>query len=764
MIERLTHSGPSPAIPLSALEYLSGQRDPFAAMVPWRESFAQVEATGVTRRNLILYVGQGYFEMLGVRPVLGRLPRPREPYGAVVSFRFWRERFGGTPGVIGTTIRVGRMPVPIIAVLNPNFRGLLAGYTADLTLPLEFEATAEQRRDETLGNEPYYFTARLRPGVPIQDAAIRLQGPWLEYLKASTPPGSTVEARKHRAGATLRLVSGCHGYLYSVLREIYAGPLIIVLGMGLLVLIAMYASIAGIVLARNTARHHEFVIMRALGAARRHVACRVLRYIAKPIVIGGVAATLVAWWVSIAAESFLPRRGINMGFDRSLGELACLLIAAAISLTFLLCALLSVRQISMPGLLPNLNTGVRTTAGRALFRWILVSAQIAITTVLTSAACAATYALLSQSRRDLGFPTEGLYVGTVIGRTATDSPVLDPAYIARLNITLRSTPGVVSVGLCDHLLFQLSAPPSTTVSPSDRLTISVTAEQYCVLSDFFDALALPILSGRPLRLTDTLSTSKIVIVNEVLARKLWPSDQPVGRFISLRRPGTGSEVSEYFSVVGVSKAIHYSTLNGPVAPAVYMPCFQKRSAAELWRTPMFLYFRSSTNRLQSGALAASVEREVEGLGRQLAVTVGPARDRVAEALSQEKTVSTVALLYAGLTLIVSCTGLYAIMSFLAAARRRELGIRLALGATKFQVTTMLVKESLRFIASGISVGAILWFGMRSINTPYIPVFSTYNWLSYVFGSLAVALVSVTIAFREAASAASAKPVEALRHE
>ncbi len=733
--------------PFSGADYLdmAQQNRTFEHIVAMRD--LDFHLTGVEEAERVRgrVATPNLFGVFGVQPVHGRgfLPdegEPGAPRVALLSHGLWQRRFGGDPGVVGREITLNEESVTVVGVLPPSFR--LGG--ADLYLnprhvvPAVFATTTD---DPTQNRAMHYLAVagKLKPGVSLAQAQADI---------------NTVIARieeQHRTGHTAHIFPLHEAAVGGVRR-----PLLILLGAVGLVLLIACANVANLLLARASSRQREIALRAALGAGRVRLVRQLITESMLLAVTGCALGLLLAWWgigaLVAASPPQLPRAGA-IQVDR-----VVVVFAVAIAgLTGLLFGLAPALQATKARLSEALKEGARGTGGslpHSRLRRALIVAEVALSVMLLAGAGLLTRSLVRLLDVDPGFRTDNLVTMTLSFSSAKYSQEgRNLAFVEELLPRLESIPGVLGVAAANDL--PLEGQDTTTnptvegrepAQPGEQLLIGV----HSVNNNYFRALGVPLRQGRYFDHRDAAPAPPVVIVNQTAAQRLWPQDNAIGKRIRLQ----GWE--GFAEVVGVVGDIKHNGLSSPPTMDAYLPYAQSPWAY------LTLAVRSAADQ---ESLLSAVRAEVRALDADLPVFAVRTFQQVLDETVGERRLTLFTLgLFAGLAVVLAAVGLYGVMAFMVTQRTREIGVRLALGATRSDILRMVVGQGTRLALLGVLIGlagglaltrflASLLFGVSATDP------GTFAGVAALL--MAVALVACWIPARRAARV---DPMVALRYE
>jgi predicted permease len=744
--------------PLDTNEFLfaSGYFDlrrnpgPFETVTAFQAGTAACDLTEQNPlRMQCLRLETNFLETLGVHPILGRSftreeDRPNGPHVAMISYSVWQSRFAADPRAAGSTLSLDGVPTQITGVLPPDF--LMPTLTRpDILLPLSLDESRERS-----GRALRAF-GRLKPGVSLQQAREEL-GPYFARLLADVPP----QFRKE-VSLRVRLVRD---------RQVGDARLasLALLGAVMAVLLIACANLANLLLARATGREREMAVRAALGASRGRLARLVLT---ESLLLGwaggatgcGLAFVLLRVFRTIGTEA-LPRLQEASIDLRVLGFATTAAVASGLA-----AGMTSAWRPAGAGGL----TGTRATSSvRGWLRGTLVTAQIAISMVLLAGAGLLLRSLWNLERVPLGLESDHVLTASfVLSRQGYADGPRQLEFFGKLEERLRALPGVEAGAISDSL------PPSGGTRGRPLSTIEVEGQprrpdgsggmvswRY-VTPGYFSTLRIPLRRGRAFSEEDRRAQVYSIILNEKLARQMFPNQDPIARHV-LRGPH-----GEWFTVIGVCADVHN---RGPAREAEAEYYVVRKAVADLtWANqepPMGWASASVVVRTAIDPRLAAIElRHVfAGLDRTLPVEIGSMNGRIEGINERPRFYATLLGAFAGVGVLLAAIGLFGVMSFLVAQRRREIGVRMALGSTPQAAVWHVLGFAARWTAAGLALGAIgAIAATRSLGALLFRVQPGDPW---ALASAIVLLVAVAVgsAALPARRVALVDPAQTLREE
>jgi predicted permease len=679
-------------------------------------------------------VSDNYFALLGVSAVRGRTfsSTDGEPT-AVISDAFWRRHYGADPGAIGSRFTAYKHEITVVGIAPPGFRGLELERAADVWIPFDQVIPA--------GSED------------------RQRGRWARVIGRLAPTASIAQAGAEGTALVGRAVmfrSGATGY--STLRTQLLRPLVLVELVVALVLLITCVNLANLTLSGNLARERELAVRRALGASRRRLVAQLLTESLLLAAVGGALALLVAYWISAALLSFLPPvyapalAAIRFELDaRTLGF--AVLISCITCLSFgLLPALRSVRSS------PSGSLGVKGSSGERARSWAsrgLIVGEVVMCTVLLMLAGVFVRSVQNLRGQDGGYRETQLLVADV-GFPFEYSEDRRDGLIEAMRARVADLPDVDAVAF-SHI-GQLSGGAfeyriGMPGVPFRREDAPLAIEQR-VSPGFFAAMGTRLIEGRDFSAADTASSKPVTIVNELFAARFFPGRSAIGQ--SFFQDG-GSRSGEPMEIIGIVQNSKWVNLRLEADAMYYRPYGQQGG------TPVVRFAVRGGSSPE--ALAASIASIAQDLDRKVSLSnVVPFREIVNRSLLVERLVANVSTAFGVLALLIAGVGLYGVLAYSVTRRRREIGVRMAVGASRGAVEWMFLRESCLLLAAGVALGvppAILI--IRAVSS------MLYGLTPYDPGAIALVIVVLTAvtlaaAYPPARRAASIDPILALREE
>ncbi|HXB69707.1 MAG TPA: ADOP family duplicated permease [Candidatus Acidoferrales bacterium] len=653
-----------------------------------------------------------YFPVLGVPPELGRLLTREDEWATegelpmVLSYEFWRSRFHGDPRVLGHAVHLNGQPFVVVGVLPKKFNGISVETGPQIRVPLIAARFVTAEHDPKVCCV-WEIAGRLRPELtPGQAEAETVNAMRAALLAVMAQKGPvTEEDRRGVAQEDIRLEPVEHGV--SLLRRRFGDGLLALLGGALLLLVLACANIAGLLLARAAAREQETAVRAALGATHAQLARLWMVETALLAAAGGVGGLVLACTaLPFIAGSLPPLRdlgtdllpvALNVELDWRLFGFVCLLCTAAAVLAGLSPAWHASRT--------SLTESLKSTMAdprRARLRTVMAATQVAICTIVL-----ANSGLLVETFRQLetaptGFDSDHVVTFTVDPKLAGYGPEQANAAVLRLEREVRSLPGVAAVSLAARGLMRGSGVKTSIGLPGTRNTERLNVSINTVAPEYFDTMGMKIVAGRGLQESDGAAQKPAkVVVNQAFVRRFFPKENPVGRHYGT---GFNSVIQPDFEIVGVVSDARYRSVREDFQPTTF-ECLRGD------QTGMKAFFYLGHLEVRTYGPPEGVIVGVEGLMRRIDPNlpfreVRTLKQEVRDSMWAERTLAGIGSIFSLVAAAVACIGLYGLLSFTLAQRRREIGIRMALGAGPGEIARVTLVRALALVAAGAAAGIL----------------------------------------------------------
>ncbi len=727
----------------------------------------------------------GYHIGLGVQPLVGRLlmdddDKPAASPVAVLSYRYWQKRFGGSAAVVGKQINLNNRAFTVIGVTPPGFDGTgQVGSTQDVTIPLaqEPQLNSDPKRSQLYGAGRWWLRmmGRLKPGATREQAQAQLdiafQQSAVEQRAARNTQslangGNAVTPLDPKEYPHLSLISGSQGEMNS--RAYYAPSLYLLLGVVGMVLLIACANVANLLLARASARQKEIGLRLALGASRGRLMRQLLTESVLLAAVGGILGLVFAIWIKdglLAVSDWGPK-----ALEPKLDWRVLAFTLGLSLLTGVIFGLAPAWRATKVDLTPTLKDSGRSSsvASRSLLSRGLVVMQVALSLLLLVGAGLFVRTLLNLQRVDPGFNTKNLLLFSV-------SPSLigykDERLIQlymRMTERLEALPGAPKVTFANVTLlaqstnsngFYLRSALTAQPDADGRIKTTGSSNTLYGRDNLLETLEIPLLAGRSFNKQDDDHAPKVAVVNQTFANKFFPGESPVGKRFTF-----DAKKPDEFEIIGLAKDAKYATQREETRPTTYLP----------WRqTPATMSFGNFFLRTTGdpAALIAAVRQAVREVDENLPITnVKTQSERASETLQMERLFAKLVTLFGLLAQQLASIGLFGVLAYSVAQRTHEIGIRMALGASQNDVLKMIVKQGMTLAVIGILLG----LGGAYVLTKYLESWMQLSKMLYgvkptdplIYGVIAVLLTVVALiaCYLPARRATKVDPMIALRYE
>jgi predicted permease len=721
------------------------------ALAGLKFNLAKVTFRGDSAQVGIAVVTGNYFDVMGVKPLLGRAFREDETEArtdttiAIASHVAWQQRLGGAKDIVGQTVKLNGQPFTIVGVAPEGF-GQGVGPVLEFWVPtgaydqlMPHDAGALTQR----GRSFWGFVARLKPGVTLEQAQARL-----------TPIATRLEGEypNTNRGITARVVGDDGGDPARRYAFLFAVTAFMILG-GLVLLVAC-ANVCNLLLARAQARHREMAIRAALGASRGRLVRQLLTESVVLALLGGVVGVLFAVWTNDLLMAYWRPDvdlAINFGFEidaSALGYTAILLLMS----TFFF-GLVPALRLSSINLVSALKGDGGSPGGRR--RWLsggLVVAQVGTAFVLLIISGLLVRSMRAAQRSDLGFHPEKVLVAQLNLNVEGYPKSSWPQLYRDLRERVSAVPGVEKVSLAEGLPIVGWGFASFFVEGADGVGERQQTGLATVDADYFDVLGMPILEGRAIQATDDRDHPAVAVVSQSFAKHYWPGQSAVGRTIRLHELG-----GPQLQIVGVVRDVQFGTFNEGSARAVFASLYQNDSAGVslLVRTPG-----------EPQAWAPGLRGAVKDVNPEMLLLGVQSFER---ALAQSaffvfQVGATLAIALGVLALLLAIVGLYGLITFGVNQKTREVGVRMALGAASDHVLWLFIRRGLVLTAGGLAAGLLVALATARLIASFLYGISALDPATFVVVPVLFGLVALLASYLPARRATRVDPMVALRCE
>jgi predicted permease len=719
-------------------------------------------------------VSGSYFSILGVDPLLGHVfgaevnkARDANPV-AVISYRFWQGRFGGDASVLGRKVRVRDTSYDIIGVMPADFFGETVGFAPDIWVPLTMQAKVFPGHDYlSTEKNPIEKTmwlqvvGRMKPGVTLEQAKASLNVAFQNYLQSQIGSQMSDKDRREFLNQHLAVVAGSHGA--STLREQFATPLLILMGLVGLVLLIACANVANLLLARAASREKEIAVRISLGAGRARLFRQLLTESILLAAAGGVIGLLLAQWADAVLLGLVLQRGRPIPLELH-PDLKILAFTLAVSLLtgilFGLAPALRAFRVNFNSVLKANSRGVigGSATGRFSIGKVLVIGQVALSLLLLIVAALFVHSFQKLSEVQLGYERNHLLLFPV---TPLEYGYKTGAPVAQLYKDLldriAAIPGVRAVTFSQNGLFSHSESedPISIEGFAPKSGQDMEARFDEVGPNYFSAIGIPILLGRDIGPQDSGNGQRVGVINETMAKYYFGDSSPIGRRIWDEFPTNRVN----FVVVGVAADAKYNTIREKTPRRFYVPFFNPIEPDVSFAR---VEVRASGN---PSTIAASVRDAVRQVAPNLPpIQIATMNELVADSLTRDTMLTKLSGFFGALAVLLACIGIYGIMAYAVANRTNEIGIRMALGAQRGDVLGLILRESMLLVLIGVLIGLPAVFAAWKLLKSVLYGLTPADPAALAAATVLMFAVAAVAGYIPARRASKTDPIEALRYE
>jgi len=727
-----------------------------------------VSESGGTERAVGELVSGNYFDVLGVRPSLGRVFSPDDETApganpvAVLSYGYWTRRFGNNSAILNKPLTVNGTSLTVVGVAQAGFSGVQIGRTTDIFIPMTMKAAMTPGWDGLAAHNDAWLAivGRLKPGFTLASAQAAIAPTFRAIEESELPvlkisPGS--KSAERYLARHVELIGGAHGR--PNLQADAETPLLVLLTMVGLILLIACANLASLLVARGETRQREMAVRLALGAGRGRLVRQLLTESLLLALAGGFAGVVFATWTLGSLVASI-KQGIGVSGLETRLDPKVLVFALGISVVtgilFGLGPALRATRTSLQTTLKDQGASVSGAKSNVQLRkWLMVS-QVALTTMLLASAGYFAKSLMNLERQDVGVKLDHVVQFSVAPSLNRYTPAQTIALFNQVREKIATLPGVRSVSAATIPVFQ-----------GDDWGSNVTIEGYqtqpdedthvfrnSVGPDYFATMGIPLLAGREFRAGDAADAPKAVIINEKMAQKYFAGRSPVGMHIAW---GSGSSVHPDIEVVGVVQNSKHDDLRDEIHPFVYQPYAQDPD-------PGHATFYVRTNQ-DPTALAETLRKTVQSYDSNLPVfDVMTLQEQADESVYSDRLLTFFSLCLGMLAALLAAIGLYGVLAYMVARRTREIGIRMAVGATQKNVAWLVLREVLRMSGIGLAIGLVAAFGLGTLIQSQLYGVKASDPLVFVAAAALLAGTAFLAGWLPARRAANVDPMVALRYE
>ena len=740
------------SIPIGIAEELHRSRNIFSDVITRSDDGLSFSYKGGAAERVVgEVVSPNFFDSLGIRPALGQgfsaaVQKGQWAPEVVLSYRFWQRRFGRDPHVLGQSIRLNDYPFTIVGVSPEDFYSLVVGFDPELRVP-QMPPGQSLSQSELLSTADAAIMARLKPGIGIVQAEAAADAACQQFLQDD-------RLNQHEANPTrhIRLAPGARGWQGDLAH--YRTSLLVLVGLACVVLLVASFNLTSMLHARATTRRRELAVRAAIGAAKSRLVRQMFTESTLLATVAGAVSLAIMSSTGETILGFLPQGHINVVLNVS-PDLRTLWFAAALTvfvgvLMGLVPALYVTRNNLTLGLKSDSAASIGDARG-AVFRRVLTMGQVALSLLLLTMAGLFERSLMNlraaepfpQPDRVLVFrmkPQKELYDGQKIRN-----------FTAEVAQRMSTLPGVNFAGLAEEGPYGSRGAMHVTVVASDGRT--ARSDMDIVSPGLFATLGIPLLNGRDFSVQDGEHAKRVVVVDEVLARQLFGNDDAVGKMVE----ASVQEGDVEFEIIGVVGASRYFDLHQSPPPMIF---FSLQQAGPYMPT---LHVRAGS--ANTATVVSEVRREFGVIDKNVPIfDIKTLRDRALDNLAQQRLVSDLAAAFGALALTLVTIGLYGLVAFSVAQRTREIGIRVALGAERKQIMSLIAWQGMQVVLIGVALGLPISFLLARQIAGMLYTVHPDDPLSFATVMFVLGVVTMLACYIPARRATRVDPMVALRYE
>ena len=738
----------SPAPPFSYLDYrdLRERNHSFEGMLAYHHDWLTLTGNGVPERIYVANVSSNFFDVLGIKPTLGRFFLPREEAregGAryvVLSYSLWKNKFGGDPAIVGKPIELARQSGTIIGVAPEGFINAMPGVRHDAWVPIDPLGTDKWRMTHRSANY-LNVLGRLKPGATRQQATGDLENIMRQIVAAY--PSEHIGANNITLDPMWRSPFGANVYL--------AKSLPILLAIASFVLLLTCVNVATLALVRFVARRREIAIRESLGGSRFQLMRQMILEGLVVSLAGGLVALALTSWTAKRFADFIPPNANPIVLNGTLDHNVIGIIVLLSIFATLICGAFPALRSSRVNAAEVLKEETASISGGHHRRLLsgLVVAQIALSLALLVSSALFLRTLRNMSSADPGFRQDHILTASIAlgiaGYSDKEADLIEHKLLDRVS----ALPGIKIAALSNWLPLSFNG-RNADVYPEDytpQLHESHEVRRADVTPGYFSLMGIPLTAGRDFTRDDIRTAPPVAIVDQTLADRYWPDQNPLGRHVKIW--------GRMYTVVGVAKNSKHQFVNEPLEPMIYRSFFQNPEDPTL-----MVQTTGDPN-----ALAPAIEEAIHQVDRQLVLfDVRSLQETTRASAIFPVLASTFAGIFSIIALVLAATGIYGVISYRTQLRTHEIGVRVALGASRADVMRLVLVQGIQLTIAGLAIGLALTFGLTRFIASMLYGVSPTDPMTALAVIGLLALISILACYLPAHRAMRINPVAAIREQ
>lgn len=712
-------------------------------------------------------VSGNYFEVLGVEPALGRVftqdddKTPGAHPVVVLSHKYWTRRFNNDASILNKAMTVNGQVMTVIGVSRAGFSGVQIGQLPDLFVPLNMKAKMTPNWDGLDSYKDSYLSliGRLKPGLTISQAQTNIEPIYRAILQDSLPKMANwgEETQKRYVEKKILLDPGENGR--QILQKDIKQPLYILMGIAGLVLLIACTNVANLLIVRGASRQREIAVRMALGASRMRIVRQFLIENLMLFLLSGVIGLLVAAWSYSILVTMIPASfaALNLSTEFNTRLLVFnLFISITTGLFFGLLPAFRATNLNLETTLREQGLRSSNNISQARFRKVLVVSQIFFTMILLVIAGLFARSLTNLQKLDIGVKADQVIAFSIAPELNGYTPERTQILADNIREAIKTVPGVNGVtGSILSLLSGNNASSNISIegyqpAPNENIDIY----ENWIGPDFFATLGIPLLSGREFNQSDTAQSTKVAIINETMAKQFFPNQDPIGKRFGF---GAGSNVKADVEIVGVVKDSKHGSVREEKQPFLFIPFTQNKGLGSLT-----FYLRTSQD---LNSLSSTLRNEVARFDSNLPIfDLKSLPQQINESLFTDRTMMFLSICFGLLAATLAAIGLYGVMSYAVTSRTREIGIRLALGATRSNISWLILKEVVLMISLGLIAGLPLSYVISRFAESLLFGVKASDPIVFIGAIILLIAIGLIGGLSPAYRATKVDPMETLRYE
>jgi predicted permease len=744
---------PSPPFSYLDLRDLSERTQTVSGLLGYHDDYMSLTGAAKPERIYGALTTANYFDVLGIRPILGRTFLPEEGTpgaGAavvVIGYAVWQNHFAGDPQVVGKTIQINRHPYSVIGVAPRDFTGCKTGLRTDLWIPLSMDRDVwGADRPARRGTFWLNVLGKLRSGVTKNQAQAELNL-LMRGIAERFPDDHRDSPNEISLDPLWRSPFGINGYLYKIL------PML--LGLAAVLLLLACANLASLLLVRSVGRRREIAIRLGMGASRQQIIRQFLIESLLLGLLGGTAAIVITRWTSHSIVALFPPSSLPLTNDAHVDQRVLFVtISVSILAAIIFGILPALRSSSLPvqSVLKEEASSASLTLHKGRLLSGLVVAQISLSLVLLVCAGLFTRSLQKAQQSDPGFEASHLLLASYELSPAGYTRATGVAFNRQVLDRLSALPGVESVSLADFspLSFSIHTDylqlEGYVPQPHESMEIS----RAIVGPNYFRTLRTSVISGREFTAADTVDSQLVAVVNQAFVDRYWPGEDAIGKQVTDGR--------DRFTIVGVARNAKYRLLTYPAESVIYLPIYQAYRSTQ----DTTVHLRTTGD---PRTMASSVQETIHQLNPELPLfNVNPLSVTMQLGTLFGRVAATFAGSFGLLAMLLAAVGIYGVVAYSTRQRTREIGIRMALGAEKGGIYSLVLGQGFRLTLAGLVVGTALAVAFTRLLKAQLFGISETDAITFTSTGLLLAVVALLACHIPARRATRVDPMVALRYE